>query len=142
MTGVRDIMMVYRICVCVDVDRSKSAYAVYNQQDFCVYKRVVDTCESDADREYIRVCDQALAYFKKNIGSRYYTEHFSELLDEDRCVVLCTMPELTEAFDAYRSRGIQLPPELEILCEHLDRSSVSFVDGTGDMLIARTKELI
>ena len=134
--------MVYRLCVCVDENKKKSAFAVYNQQDFCVYKRVVDMLEEDSEREYVRVCEAALAYFKKNMRSRYYTEHFSELLDEDRGVVLCTMPALVRAFVEYREANEPIPERFAILKEQFDIWSVSFIDGRGDALIDRTRLLL
>ena len=135
-------MMEYRLCICVDERKGKSAFAVYNQQDFCVYRRVIDSLESDAESEYVRVCEIALAYFKRNMRNRYYTEHFSELLDEDRGVVLCTYPALTEAFSKYRNEKKPIPDKYTILKEQFDIWSISFIDADEHELIRRTKELI
>ena len=135
-------MMVYRLCVCIDENKKKSAFAVYNQQDFCVYSRVVDMLESTAESEYVRVCEVALAYFKKNMRNRYYTEHFSELLDEDRGVVLCTSPELAETFCEYREEKKPIPDKYSILKEQFDIWSISFEYTEDSPLLDRTKELI
>ena len=135
-------MMVYRLCVCVDPDKKKSAYAFYNQQDFCVYRRVVDMLEQDMECEYVRVCEVALAYFKKNMRNRYYTEHFSELLDEDRGVVLCTVHELAKAFDEYREEKKPIPDKYAILKQRFDIWSISFEYTQESPLLDRTKELI
>ena len=135
-------MMVYRLCVHIDENKKKSAFAVYNQQDFCVYKRVVDMLESNAESEYVRVCEVALAYFKKNMRNRYYTEHFCELLDEDRGVVLCSSRELADAFSSYRNDGDPIPEKYSVLKEQFDIWSISFEYTEQSPLLDRTKELI
>lgn len=135
-------MMTYRLCVCIDEQNARSAYAFYNQQDFCVYRRVIDSVETDTEREYVRVCEVALEYFKKNIRNRYYTEHFSELLDEDRGVVLCTYRELADAFDAYRNNAAPVPEKYLPLKERFDIWSVSFVYTEGGALIDATRALL
>ena len=135
-------MMTYRLCVCIDKQTKKSAYAFYNQQDFCVYKRVADLVEYDAEREYVRVCLTALEYFKKNIRNRYYTEHFSELLDEDRGVVLCTVHELAKAFDEYREEKKPIPDKYAILKQRFDIWSISFEYTQESPLLDRTQEPI
>ncbi|MBQ2863098.1 MAG: hypothetical protein IJE84_02890 [Clostridia bacterium] len=135
-------MMEYRLCICVDERKGKSAFAVYNQQDFCVYRRVIDSLESDYESEYVRVCETALAYFKRNIRSRYYTEHFSELLDEDRGVVLCTLRELADAFSAYRNEKKAIPEKYALLREQFDIPTVFFEYTAESPQLDRTKELI
>lgn len=135
-------MMTYRLCVYVDEAKGKSAYAFYNQQDFCVYRRVVDSLEADAEREYVRACLAALEYFKKNIRSRYYTEHFSELLDEDRGVILCPYSELVDAFCAYRGDGTPIPEKYAALRGQFDIWSISFEYATEGKLIDLTRALM
>lgn len=135
-------MMVYRLCVCIDENKKKSAFAVYNQQDFCVYRRVLDMLDGEYESEYVRVCEVALAYFKRNMRNRYYTEHFSELLDEDRGVVLCTLPELVDAFTEYRNDKKPIPDKYAILKEQFDIWSISFEYARESPLLDRTKELI
>ena len=87
----------------------KSAYAFYNQHDFCVYRRVVDSV-LDGEAEFVRVAKIAVDYFIVNIRSRYYTEHFSELLSEDGGVVLCSYRGVVDAFCAYRESGVSPAP--------------------------------
>ena len=135
-------MMTYRLCVCIDEQSTRSAYAFYNQQDFCVYRRIVDSLENDTEREYVRVCEIALEYFRKNMRIRYYTEHFSELLDEDRGVVLCPYRELTEAFSAYRNHGTPIPEKYLPLKERFDIWSVSFEFTEKSPLIDATRALL
>ena len=135
-------MITYRLCVCLDKPTKKSAYAFYNQQDFCVYKRVADLVEYDAEREYVRVCLTALEYFRKNMRNRYYTEHFSELLDEDRGVVLCQYKELADAFTAYRNNGTPIPEKYTPLKEQFDIRSISFEYSDGGTLADLTASLI
>ena len=134
--------MDYRLCVCVDEEKKKSAFAVYNQQDLCVYRRVLDSIERDAETEYVRVCETALSYFKRNIRNRYYTEHFSELLDEDGGVLLCTVQDICNAFDAYRRGRSDIPEKYELLKEQFDIPSVRFVYAPSDELQQRTRALL
>ena len=134
--------MEYRLCVCVDENSKKSAFAFYNQQEFCVYRRVLDMEESDTCLEYVRMCETALEYFRKNMRNRYYTEHFSELLDEDRAIVLCTDRELVDAFLSYRNDGAPIPPKYESLRVRFDIWSVSFEYIPDSPLHDRTRELI
>ncbi len=118
--------MTYRLCICTDKQKGKSAYAVFNQQDLCVYRRIIDRLEEDEEREYVRVCAIALCYFCKNIKSRYYTEHFSELLDEDSGIVLCQHKELVSAFLGYRNNSIPPAEKYSPLAEMFDIRSISF----------------
>ena len=124
----RDFMD-YRLCISIRENSEgirKSAYAFYNQHDFCVYRRVVDSAESDALAEYVRVAGVALSYFRINIRNRYYTEHFSELLHEDGGVVLCPYKEIVCAFTAYRNDKCKIPEEFIRLAEWFDTPSVRF----------------
>ena len=134
--------MEYRLCVFVDNEKKKSAYAFYNQQEFCVYKRVVDALEEDNAHEYVRVCQAALIYFCKNVKNRYYTEHFSELLDEDKGIVLSTEKAVVDAFLACRNGGAQIPRQYLPLAEYFAMPSVSFEYSPDSPLIKRTAELI
>ena len=135
-------MMIYRLCVCVDETKKKSAYAFYNQQDFCVYRRVVESTEANPELEYVRIALIALEYFRKNMRNRYYTEHFSELLDEDRGIVLCQYKELVDAFSSYRNKGEPIPEKYAPLKEQFDIWSISFEYSDGGKLADATASLI
>lgn len=121
--------MEYRLCICTkenSAKRRQSVYAFYNQHEFCVYRRVVDALCADSEEEYVRLVPVALEYFRVNIRNRYYTEHFSELLDEDRGVVLCPYKELVSAFDGYRKNKALIPEKYEALRECFDTPTVRF----------------
>ncbi len=138
----RDKSMEYRLCVSVNEKREKSAFAFFNQQDFCVYRRVIDCTEPDAELEYVHVCALALAYFRKNMRNRYYTEHFSELLDEDRCRVLCPVRGLVDAFFEYRENSCPIPDSYAALAEQFDIPTVIFELSESSRLQSVTEKLI
>ncbi len=138
-------MVYYRLCVSVKLtDKgTRFAYAFYNQHDFCVYKKTGLSellVEEDA---YINVCSSALRYFTTHIRTRYYTEHFSELLDEDGGIVLCPYSEIADAFKMYREgRDMLKKDRYAPLYEHFDVRSISFVYEACHPLQKRTSELL
>ncbi len=134
--------MEYRLCIIIDGEKKKSAFAFYNQQDHCVYRRVADITCDDVESEYVCVCVRALEYFRKNMRNRYYTEHFSELLDEDKGRVLCSISELVDAWRSYREEKKPIAEKYLPLSEQFDLSSVLFEYCDRSELHERTKQLI
>ncbi len=137
--------MVYRLCVSTSNSEQgvEYAFAFYNQHDFCVYKRKGIGTYSSERAAYIDACAVALSYFCTHIRTRYYTEHFSELLDEDEGVVLCQDALLVDVFNAYREgSNKEKKSEYAPLYEHFDTKSLKFVLECDHALQKRTEELL
>jgi len=135
----------YRLCVSTkkDVCGVRFAYAVYNHHDFCVYKRKGVSEISDELSVYVSVCADAILYFNKYIKNKYYTEHFSELLDEDGSIVLCPCKELCDAFLGYRSgERCDVAEEYSALLDHFATRSVSFEFSEKSEIQSRTDALL
>ncbi len=137
-------MVYYRLCVATEKTDSvvKYAFAFYNQHDFCVYRRVGEECGKSEREVYILKCAQALTYFLTHIRTRYYTEHFSELLDEDGGIVLCPDRTIADYAVAYREGKCAEIPEYEPLYEHFSERSVRFEYIPEHPLQKKTEELL
>ena len=137
--------MEYRLCISTKKqgDGVRFAYAVYNHHDFCVYKKKGESYDADELSVYVSVCCTALSYFNTYIKNKYYTEHFSELLDEDRSVVICPIKELCDAFLRYRSEDSkEIEAQYAHLLPHFDTRSVSFVFSDRSEIQSRTDALL
>lgn len=137
--------MEYRLCISTKKHGNgvRFAYAVYNHHDFCVYKRKGESECSDETSVYVSVCDTALSYFNTYIKNKYYTEHFSELLDEDGSTVLCPHKALCDAFASRRSGDAgEIAKEYAPLVSHFDTRSVRFVFSEESEIQSRTDALL
>ena len=136
--------MEYRLCISTRENsdgQRKSAFAFYNQHGFCVYKRVVDAA-LEGEMEFVRIAKMAVDYFIVNIRSRYYTEHFSELLSEDGGIVLSAYQGVVDAFLSYRENGGELEDTYHPLRDIFDIPSVRFELSSGGELFDRCDALI